>query len=259
MTRLCQWDIVRSSLVSWSRRTNLDAHYDISGPSIDGDDNGESVLYNCMKSDPNRVFKRLDLDASSQTEPRGVSCRDLWMQKLRWSLLGYEYLWTQKVYSDPLVDSPITSDIVDLSRAIVDSLRDFIGYQSEYQPQVGIVNYYRRGETLTAHVDRSEENAEAPLVSFNVGLSCVFLVGDGQSLDVEPDALLLESGDVVVMCGAARGAYHGVPRILDDSCLGDCDDDIVEEVFKGDLRDMKYCKEFIKDARINFNLRQVFY
>jgi len=36
---------------------------------------------------------------------------------------------------------------------------------------------------------------------------------------VEPTALLLRSGDVVVMGQEARACYHGVPRVLPDRPL----------------------------------------
>ena len=45
------------------------------------------------------------------------------------------------------------------------------------------------------------------------GQSAVFLVG-GETKSVQPQAIVLHSGDVVVMSGASRLAYHGVPKIL---------------------------------------------
>jgi alkylated DNA repair protein alkB family protein 1 len=32
--------------------------------------------------------------------------------------------------------------------------------------------------------------------------------------DIEPTAVLLRGGDAVVMAGAARRCYHGVPRVM---------------------------------------------
>lgn len=37
--------------------------------------------------------------------------------------------------------------------------------------------------------------------------------------EVEPTALLLRSGDIVVMGQEARACYHGVPRVLTDNPL----------------------------------------
>ena len=63
------------------------------------------------------------------------------------------------------------------------------------------------------HTDHSERNLEAPLVSVSLGQSCVFLLG-GRTRETEPTAILLRSGDVVIMSGEARRCYHGVPRIV---------------------------------------------
>ena len=52
--------------------------------------------------------------------------------------------------------------------------------------------------------------------SHSFGQSAVFLIG-GESRAVRPQALLLQSGDVVVMSGPSRLAYHGVPKILGPS------------------------------------------
>lgn len=41
----------------------------------------------------------------------------------------------------------------------------------------------------------------------------MFLVG-GETKSVQPQAIVLNSGDVVIMSGASRLAYHGVPRII---------------------------------------------
>ena len=50
-------------------------------------------------------------------------------------------------------------------------------------------------------------------MSVSLGQSCVFLLG-GRTRETEPTAMLLRSGDVVVMSGEARRCYHGVPRIV---------------------------------------------
>ena len=41
----------------------------------------------------------------------------------------------------------------------------------------------------------------------------MFLIG-GESKSVRPQAILLHSGDVVIMSGQSRTAYHGVPKII---------------------------------------------
>ena len=48
------------------------------------------------------------------------------------------------------------------------------------------------------------------------GQSAVFLIG-GETKSVRPQAIVLHSGDVVVMSGQSRVAYHGVPKIITPS------------------------------------------
>ncbi|TFK46433.1 hypothetical protein OE88DRAFT_1667831 [Heliocybe sulcata] len=103
-----------------------------------------------------------------------------------------------------------------------------------------------------AHVDRSEVCATSPLVSVSLGNAAIFLIG-GLTRDAEPTALLLRSGDVVIMSGpACRRAYHGVPRILEDTLPGHLD---VQEEDDGEWR---VYADYMRTSRINVNVRQVF-
>ncbi len=52
----------------------------------------------------------------------------------------------------------------------------------------------------------------------SLGQSALFLIG-GQSKQVSPVPLLLNSGDIVIMSGPSRLAYHGIPRVLPPSPL----------------------------------------
>jgi hypothetical protein len=45
------------------------------------------------------------------------------------------------------------------------------------------------------------------------GQNAVFLLG-GPSADEKPTAMLIHSGDIVIMSAASRLCYHGIPRIL---------------------------------------------
>ncbi|KEP66387.1 UNVERIFIED_CONTAM: hypothetical protein HHA_259140 [Hammondia hammondi] len=75
-----------------------------------------------------------------------------------------------------------------------------------------ILNVYRKGDRLRGHKDDAER-AEAPLISISLGQPAIFLLG-GDSRRVAPKALVLRSGDVLVLSGAARWAVHGVPKLL---------------------------------------------
>ncbi|ORY84766.1 hypothetical protein BCR37DRAFT_345094 [Protomyces lactucae-debilis] len=158
------------------------------------------------------------------------------MAKLRWTNLGLEYHWTSKSYqlTDPI---PVPQEWTDLSRAVVSALG------LDFQPESGIVNYYQLKSTLMAHVDQSEV-AQQPLVSVSLGHSAVFLLG-GESRDVPPTALYLHSGDVLVMSGPARRAFHGIPRIIEGS-------------LPAHFQNWGHYTTYLSTTRINVNIRQVF-
>jgi alkylated DNA repair protein alkB family protein 1 len=71
---------------------------------------------------------------------------------------------------------------------------------------------------LNGHVDDAERSLAQPLVSLSLGCDAIFLLG-GTTKEVAPTALLLRSGDAVVLSGEARRCYHGVPRVLTDRPL----------------------------------------
>ncbi|XP_055524742.1 nucleic acid dioxygenase ALKBH1 isoform X2 [Wyeomyia smithii] len=135
--------------------------------------------------------------------------RSKFLKTLRWTTLGYHYDWTNKVY-DEAAKAAFPTDLAALCHHFAKSL----GY-GDFRPEAAIVNYYPVGSTLAGHTDHSEKNLDAPLFSFSFGQPAVFLIG-GPSKDERPDALLLRSGDVIVMTRASRLCYHAVPRVFTD-------------------------------------------
>jgi alkylated DNA repair protein (DNA oxidative demethylase) len=63
------------------------------------------------------------------------------------------------------------------------------------------------------HQDKDEEDFAAPVVSVSLGDTGLFRVG-GRSRKDPTKQLELRSGDVVVLGGADRLAYHGIDRII---------------------------------------------
>ena len=79
-------------------------------------------------------------------------------------------------------------------------------------PEACLVNYYAIGAKMGSHRDEDEEEIRAPVVSISLGDDATFHIGGLQRAGPKR-RLLLRSGDVVVLAGAARMAYHGVDRI----------------------------------------------
>ena len=81
------------------------------------------------------------------------------------------------------------------------------------------------------HTDHSEDNLSAPLLSISLGQPAIFLIG-GSSLATVPAAILLKSGDILLMERESRLAYHAVPKILTGPAEREDHQDFVEETFK---------------------------
>ena len=96
------------------------------------------------------------------------------------------------------------------------------------------------------------------LIPCSLGHACVFLLG-GPTRDTPPLPIILRSGDILVLSGDARRAFHGVPRIIENSLPDYLNqwDPLAEDLGVGDALDQQLARDFIQTARINVNARQV--
>ncbi len=79
-------------------------------------------------------------------------------------------------------------------------------------PEACLINFYAPTAKMGLHQDRDEEDFAAPVVSISLGDSCLFRVG-GLKRSAPTRAFRLSSGDVLVLGGGARLAFHGVDRV----------------------------------------------
>lgn len=80
-------------------------------------------------------------------------------------------------------------------------------------PDACLVNLYRDGARMGLHQDRNEQDFSVPVLSLSLGDTALFRIG-GISRKDPTRSLRLSSGDVVVLAGAARLAFHGVDRTI---------------------------------------------
>jgi len=80
------------------------------------------------------------------------------------------------------------------------------------RPDCCLINFYAEGARMGLHQDRDEADFAWPVVSVSLGDPGLFRVGN-QTRGGKTESIWLESGDVVVLGGAARLVYHGVDRI----------------------------------------------
>ncbi len=114
---------------------------------------------------------------------------------------GYRYQAAHPITGRPW--PPIPSIVLDLWRQVADY---------PHLPEACLVNYYAASARMGLHQDADEKDFAAPVVSISLGDRCLFRIG-GTERGGATRSLKLSSGDVVVLGGPARLAFHGVDRI----------------------------------------------
>lgn len=86
-----------------------------------------------------------------------------------------------------------------------------------HPPECCLINLYATPRArMGLHVDSDEDDPKAPIVSLSLGDSALFRLGGRHRSDPTRSVTLI-SGDVVVMGGPARHAYHGIDRITPET------------------------------------------
>lgn len=252
--------------------SNIDTFYDVPPEG----------LFSCIHRNGDLKFTRKDTK-TNHTDPKGdtedpapkkghsdagpslhLSAEEL-LRKVRWHTLGVDYDWSTKEYRWTGPHCPFPSFLQAVSKEIC-ALVGFDGYR----PEAGIINYYQQGDSLTGHVDRSEEDDTSPLFSLSLGLDAVFLVGGSARTDPHIVSFRLSSGDVVIMSGPCRRCYHGVPLVIPDSLPDHLQLSQLEDAnCRRSASGASFCSpsevsqciptalRLIDGARINVNIRQV--
>jgi DNA oxidative demethylase len=115
---------------------------------------------------------------------------------------GYRYQPTHPATGKPWPAMP---------ELLLDLWRDVSGYAAP--PEACLVNYYDEGAKMGLHQDRDEQDFSAPVVSVSLGDEARFKIG-GITRGGKTQSMRLRSGDVLVMGGASRLAFHGIDRIF---------------------------------------------
>jgi alkylated DNA repair protein (DNA oxidative demethylase) len=79
-----------------------------------------------------------------------------------------------------------------------------------------LVNLYDREAKMGLHRDNDEADFRFPVLSVSLGDTALFRLGGLKRTD-PTGQVRLASGDVCLLAGAARRAYHGVDRIISGS------------------------------------------
>lgn len=170
--------------------------------------------------------------------------------------LGGQYDWTQKKYPD---ETP-PSFPPDIQRLLHDLF-------PETKAEAAIVNLYSPGDVLSLHRDVSEF-CDRGLISISLGCDGLFMLGLGQNAGprdpLRQVTVRLRSGDAVYMTGECRYAWHGVPRIIPNTCPEGLQAWPCQHQFSSCQKHPDYTERFdqwrnwLACKRINLNVRQMF-
>jgi alkylated DNA repair protein (DNA oxidative demethylase) len=114
---------------------------------------------------------------------------------------GYRYQPTHPETQKPW--PPIPDMVLDVWRKVS-------AYPAD--PEACLVNRYEPTAKMGLHQDRDEEEFAAPVVSISLGDTCLFRIGGPKRAD-PTRSFKLSSGDVMILGGDHRLAFHGVDRV----------------------------------------------
>ncbi|XP_042450216.1 alpha-ketoglutarate-dependent dioxygenase alkB-like isoform X2 [Zingiber officinale] len=195
---------------------------------------------------------RPESNANTSVEAQGsfksVSASTL-LRKLRWGTLGLQFNWSKRNYDFTLPHNKIPEKLCQLAKEMAIPA---MPSGEEFQPEAAIVNYFGPSDMLGGHLDDMEADWSKPIVSISLGCKAIFLLG-GTSREDVPVSMFLRSGDIVLMAGKARECFHGVPRIFTDDKHAEVS--VLLSQFSGE--DDCCITDYIKNSRININIRQV--
>ena len=113
---------------------------------------------------------------------------------------GYRYV---DRHPDGAAWPPIPARVLDLWRAVTGLARD---------PDCCLINLYSGSARMGLHQDRDEADFGWPVLSVSLGDDALFRVG-GIARSDPTRSLWLRSGDVAMLAGRARLAFHGIDRV----------------------------------------------
>lgn len=113
---------------------------------------------------------------------------------------GYRYA---PLHPDGQAWPEIPENVLAIWRKVSESARD---------TECCLVNFYDAQARMGLHQDRDEVDFTQPVVSISLGDDALFRVG-GTERGGKTRSIWLRSGDVAVIGGEARLAFHGVDRL----------------------------------------------
>jgi DNA alkylation damage repair protein AlkB len=123
---------------------------------------------------------------------------------LYWSPMDYSYQHT-------IADTAIKPHPIPLTlKALVqDILKEFFPYKN-FSPEAVLVNFYTQDSSMGLHIDKDEEDHQAPVIGLNFGSACRFFYESeaGEIKDVR-----IPGNSIYIFGSTARLMRHGVGTV----------------------------------------------
>lgn len=149
---------------------------------------------------------------------------------LYWNPMDYSYNFEIPEFG--VKPYPLPDKILKISKQILD---DFYPYPA-FQAETVLVNFYTADSSMGIHVDKDEEDHEAPVIGLNFGSSCRFFYEDGEEIK----EIKIPGNSIYIFGRTARLMRHGLGTIYSKSLAPGSE-------------------QFLKQKeRINLTIRQVF-
>lgn len=157
-------------------------------------------------------------------------CKGGWYQptvgtaKLKHPIACIGYEWVPYYYKAARIKFPLPLQLM-CEQAIADvGLKQYLSGPYRFKGDTGIVNLFNNPDASPAlgmHQDRSEDdeliNAGSPIITISLGDSCIFRFGNPYDAAAPYQDIEMRSGDLLIMAGRERSAYHGVMKIISDT------------------------------------------
>ncbi|KAM7218127.1 alpha-ketoglutarate-dependent dioxygenase abh1 [Rhypophila decipiens] len=242
-------NLIHRDLSQPHHQTNMHLHFNLPYPK---EEDGTPASFFTLPPDSPHHFTPKD---PSVHKP--LSMKQVLERKLHWVTLGGQYDWTNRIY--PGEEPPqFPPDIAGFLETLF----------PETLAQAAIVNFYTPGDTMMMHRDVSEETDKG-LISLSIGCDSLFMIAPndvgkmsaeekeqvqaGKGKGKEYLLLRIRSGDAVYMTKESRFAWHGVPKVL----KGTCPDWLEDWPAEGEDSQYKAWRGWMKNKRININVRQM--
>jgi alkylated DNA repair dioxygenase AlkB len=158
--------------------------------------------------DPQRGFRHPDLKPNRFHKSPKYPVKKYMCLGLYWNPMDYHY---QPVIPDLKVKPlPIPHS---LKNVCLEILKKYYSWEN-YSPETVLVNYYTHDSSMGLHIDRDEEDHEAPVIGLNFGSTCRFFFENEEG---EMEDIKIPGNSIYIFGRTARLMRHGLGSIYTKS------------------------------------------